>query len=221
MRKGRRIIGWIGVFLLLISCCSVGFTMERSEMMAEERIRLDTFFSNFAEVFLPEFSLDAPKNSDLINFGVRHTYINRYAAVKRLNEDTMAVRLGDVQRAVRKYFGRTVTAQSTSQYTYKDGYFHLMPGAGDFAFAQVLDWEEGENGIWQGSVAVYRAGSGFTGNVHGTSAEWEKTDFESMPECSAIYRVKASVSPEDTKRFILREYRLCTDSCCRKAQLVF
>ena len=217
LRKVKGTMIRIGLFLWLVNFCCVAFAMDRSEMNEEERNRLDTFFSNFAEVFLPEFTLDAPENSALIDFGVRHTYLNRDYAVKRLQEDKLAVGLEEVQQVVRKYFGRSVRACSTSQYTYKNGYFYLTPGAGDFVFAQILYWTEGQNGIWQGKVAVYGAGSGFTGNVHGTSAEWEKTDSESMPELSAIYRVKASVSPEDANRFILREYRL-SDCCCGQEQ---
>lgn len=206
MKKVRRVIVWISLFLLLMSCCSVGLAMGRSEMEEKERIRMDTFFSNFAEVFLPEFSLDAPDNAALINFGVRHIYINRYHAVKRLDADTMGVSLEDVQNAVRKYFGRAIIAQSTTQHVYKYGYFHLTPAEGEFAFAQVLELKKGEQGIWHGKVAVYQASGGFAGNVHGTIADWKKTDPELIPELSAVYRVKVSVSPEDADRFILREY---------------
>lgn len=204
MRKLR--MSLVLVLLLCMAACTVSLPADRYSLPLGERERLDTFFSNFAEVFLPEFTLDAPLNSDLINFGVRHTYINRRNTLKRLEDGTLLADLEEVRDAVDKFFGRPVIPQSTDRYTYADGYFRIMPGEGDFAFAQVLELTAAANGFHTGRVAVYYAGSGFTGDVHGTPEAWERTDPENMPALGDIYRVKVSVSPRDSGRFILREY---------------
>jgi len=150
---------------------------------------------------------------------VLHNYINRY---DKFEVEGNYERLADkhVEAAVEKYFGRKLKKhESTDGYRYKNGYYYMPCADGEgYTFSQVTKLVDLGNDLFLAHVNVYVTGSGFTGDPHGTPAEWRKWaeatgDDYLIPELSAqmVATIK-KISSGGKERFILIEYLEKADS---------
>ena len=97
-------------------------------LSAEEKRKLDVFFSNFAETWgenMPKFGFDGINNADLVRFGVAHNVINRKQVVKIIN-GKQAVPVGEVRFATMKYFGKDIQPQSAGNIECDGTYFYAV-----------------------------------------------------------------------------------------------
>ncbi len=175
----------------------------RTELDAEERDQLDTFFSNFAEANVKTFLINNELPMDtFVDFGVRHNIINRKYDLVDVNEGYWGVKKEAVENAVYKYFGQSIEAVSSRQYTLTDGLYLIPKASGEaFTFAQIDEWNDGGNGVWTGMVNIYTASSGFTGDVHATPAAWQE-----MPKLTARFSFTVTRSPSDDGRYVLVDW---------------
>ncbi len=195
------------MFLLLVFALPAGAAV-RGELDAAQRDRLDTFFSNFAEARVGSFVVNNEIPVDtFVNFGVRHNLINRQYDLVNVNEGYWGVKKEAVEDAVYKFFGRRMDAVSSGQYKLTNNLF-IVPKAGGeaFTFAQVAEWNNSGDGVWTGVANIYTAGSGFTGNVHGTAEQWKKEAPEDVPALTGKYMFTVTRSPADADRYVLADW---------------
>lgn len=101
---------------------------QKVSLSAEEKHKLDVFFSNFAEAWgeiIPKFTFDGINNAQLIQFGMAHNVINRKQVVKTIN-GKQAVPVGEVRFATMKYFGKDVQPQSVGNIDCDGTYFYTV-----------------------------------------------------------------------------------------------
>jgi len=210
---------------VLLSSCKSGsnetsstITTEQNSTLVtlskEEQKELNIFFSNFAEVSMSAFSKESLTDAALIDFAVRHEYINNNKKFELLKSEPVQAQIKEsyIQQTVDKYFGREITkAQPSGDIQYANGYYTLPMSDGDYKFAQVESvskiGEEGFLTIYSAIVNLYVGGSGWTGNAHGTMEEWKKDSPDDIPQI--IGKMKATYhkgSTEDGKRCILIDY---------------
>jgi hypothetical protein len=208
--------GFTVLFLVLLLCCGIAFvsTGEAADaktpvpLSNSEQQKLDTFMSNFAEVSLPGFALDKPRTEDMLNFGVLHNIINRKSELIETQDSQWGVLAENVEQSVKKYFNKDVTAISTGRYTISGNTnrMYLVPRASGEAlqFAQVVQFYDRQDGIYEAVVNAYSASSGFTGDTHADPAKWAQEDAENVPTLTGTWR--ALISKTEDGRYILRGY---------------
>ena len=181
---------------------------DRAELEAGDRDLLDTFFSNFAEAHVGSFVVNNEIPMDtFVDFGVKHNIINRKYDLIDVNDGYWGIKKEAVEAAVYKYFGRSIEAVSSRQYTLANGLYLVPKASGEaFTFAQIVEWNDGGNGVWTGVVKTYSASSGFTGNVHGDYAEWKKEEPHDVPELTGRYSFTVTRSPSDPDRYVFVDW---------------
>ncbi len=197
----------IASMLLVLFALPAG-AASRADLGEEERDLLDTFFSNFAEAHVGTFVMNNEIPMDMfVDFGVKHNIINRKYDLVDVNESYWGVKKEAVEAAVYKYFGRDIDAVSSRQYTLTNDLYLVPKASGEaFTFAQLDEWNSGGNGVWTGKVKIYSASSGFTGNVHGTLAEWQREAPQDVPGMTGCYSFTVTRSPTDPERYVLVDW---------------
>ena len=204
----KKLITFILASMLAVFFALPAGAVNRAELSAAQRDKLDTFFSNFAEARVGSFVVnnEIPMET-FINFGVQHNLINRQYDLVNVNEGYWGVKKEAVEAAVYKYFGRRIVAASSRQYKLTNN-LYIVPKAGGeaFIFAQVADWNESGNGVWAGIANIYTTSSGFTGDVHGTVEQWRKEVPEDVPALTGRYMFTVTRSPADADRYVLVDW---------------
>lgn len=204
----KKLFTVILVSMLLVLFALPAGAASRADLGEEERDLLDTFFSNFAEAHVGSFVMNNEIPMDtFIDFGVRHNLINREYDLVNVNEGYWGVKKEAVKAAVYKYFGRDIDAVSSRQYALTND-LYLVPKAGGEAvtFAQIVEWNSNGNGVWTGTVKIYSASSGFTGNVHGTFAEWKSEEPQDVPNMIGRCSFTVTRSPSNPERYVLVDW---------------
>lgn len=169
--------------------------------------KLNTFFSNFSEVFLKPFEKGQISNKELVRFGVLHNFWNNYKLFCPYNSSYLKLDKKYVEATVEKYFGiKSITHESSGDITYKDGYYIIPDGSGEvYIFSQVTKFIELGNGYYVAHLNIYYASSGFTGDPHGNLKTWQKDG--DVPDLGE--KMKATVQKvvsNGQSRYILIEY---------------
>jgi hypothetical protein len=179
-------------------------TANEVNLNAEEKKRLNVFFSNFSEVGLPSFTSGKASEDDLINFGVLHLYKNNNDSFEKEDAVNAKIKVDKVSASVQKYFGKGIsTNKSTSQFKFKNGYYFILLADGDaYTFSQVERLTDNGGDRYTAYVNVYTAGSGWAGNAHGSLKEWQANGDE-VPELTGKF--KAVFEKKNTEN-VLIEY---------------
>ena len=200
----------LSTFILLFSCVTVAFGEEKEIKLNEgEWKRLNTFFSNFSEVFLKPFKKGQITNEELVSFGVLHNKRNNYNLFKSYQSSYLKLDKKYVEASVEKYFGiKSITHESTGDATYKDGYYIMPDGAGEaYLFSQVTKFNDIGNGYYVAYLNIYVAGSGFTGDPHGNLKTWNEERDGDIPRLSGKRKATVQkVISNGSRRYILIEY---------------
>lgn len=204
--------------ILLLSCPPAVSAGREVKLGTAEKRKLNTFFSNFSEVYLKPFSKGKLSDSALIHFGIWHRYINNARLFERVKnhsyditnkKDTRAysqrIKATHIDSAALWYFGRAIKKhQSSTDTLYQAGYYYFEGADGDaLPFAQVTRLIDNGNGTL---TAYTREYASHEADVHGTRAQWKKAGHE----VTDVGRHKAlikSVGSGDRKRYVLLEYR--------------
>ena len=204
-------------FALLFSLAAIipGSALAQSapheiRLNASEIKKLNTFLSNFSEVFMEPFSKDTLTDKAMIAFAVAHNYRNREKLFEKLKGSAKArLKENHVSETTQKYFGRKIAKhQSAGDYEYKGGYYYLHEASGEtLQFSQATRLLEIGNNSYAVDVNVYFASSGWVGSIHETPASWKKSG-EETPELS--HKIKAIIAKNTGKdgksSYILIEY---------------
>ncbi len=209
----KRVWIFIGIFLLSLFCVNSVFSQNSGKQLKlspQEIKMLNTFLSNFSEVSLEPFTGENLNDKELIRFGVDHNYRNNEKLfVKSGKENQVKIKESYVDESVKKFFGRKIQKhQSAEGIEYKNGWYFIPEASGEsFSFSQISDFYDNGHSIFTAMVNVYTAGSGWTGNVHGTVKEWEKTSGDDVPELTCVMKaVLHKVTEKGKSRYILLEY---------------
>ena len=204
----KKLLTFLIVSVMMLMFAFPASAGSRDGMSPALREKLDTFFSNFAEARVGSFVINNEIPLDtFVNFGVQHNIINRKYDLVNVNEGYWGVKKEAVEDAVYKYFGRRINAVSTQQYKLTNNLYLVPKGSGEgLVFAQISEWHENGTDIFTGVVNVYSTSSGFTGNVHGTPAEWQNLEPQDIPNLIERYNFTATRSPSDPDRYVLVDW---------------
>ena len=195
----KKISLFFAVLLALASTATIAATTATESsgseirLKADQQKKLNTFFSNFSEVFMQPFTQGSLTDSELIRFGVAHNYRNREKLFEKLASGTKArIREKHISESVLKYLGRSIAKHQTAgEYEYRDGYYHVSEASGEMLqFSQAVHMVALGNKRYAVDVNVYSASSGWTGNVHGSPASWKKSG-DDIPELTQ--KMKATI----------------------------
>lgn len=207
MKKGYLVI-LTSLFIIILFCNSSAFGEEKEIKLNQgEWKKLNTFFSNFSEVFFRPFEKGQISNKELVSFGVLHNKRNNYKLFQPYNSSYLKLNKKYVEASVEKYFGiESITHESIGDATYKDGYYIIPDGAGEaYLFSQVTKFIDIGNGYYVTYLNIYVAGSGFIGDPHGNLESWKEEG--DVPRLSR--KMKATVKKVTSKgssRYILIDY---------------
>lgn len=182
-------------------------------LTAAERDKLDTFFSNFSEVHLPEFTPGNLSLDAILNFGVEHVLFNtRHSDLPSLDARHWGIGTEQVRAAVDKYFGYKLAAgdvRATTRYPLSnDGYYILPKADGEgITFSQVVTFSALGEGRYEATLNIYRASPTFMGDVHAEPTVWLQGDRQDMPYLVAAYRAEVSLADPAGPTYYLVAYQ--------------
>jgi hypothetical protein len=198
------------VFLIAAQDTVSADTMKEVTLLKAEKIKLDTFFSNFAEIPIDKFGENALKDEMLLNFGIHHNWINNRKLFK-IDGGSATISEKYVSDSIVKYFGKDVNAPHSirSKFGYKAGSYRIPCADGEtFRFAQLDRMYSMGNDIYLCHVNTCHASSGFAGDVHKSIAELNK-DKDDANHVSADEKIVAKikkVTQSGTTRYVLLSY---------------
>lgn len=182
------------------------------KLSAKERKELNTFFSNFSEVFVEPFTRDSIKDSDLIRFSVSHNYINNIKLFSKGGKEyQVKISASNVDASVMKFFGRKITKHQSVDddgIEYRDGWYYKTDASGEeLSFSQVASLSDEGNGTYTAIVNVYIAGSGWTGDINADEKTWKKESPDDVPVLTWVMKATLrKVTEKGKSRYILVEY---------------
>lgn len=199
--------------LLLVLSAGTAFTEENCreiQLAPSEKKLIDTFFSNFSEVFLKPFDKEGITDSEMIQFGVMHNYRNNGKRfIKGEKGYQVKIKASFVDESVEKFFGRKIGKhQPVDNIDYKDGWYFITEASGEiFSFSQLAGLCDNGKGLYTATVNIYTAGSGWTGDVHGTAKEWGMASSDDVPELSEVMTATLhKLTEKGRSRYILVDY---------------
>jgi len=180
---------------VIMTIASIGLA-EPMKLEPAQQKNLNVFFSNFSEAHVASFSQGTLTDQAMIDFALRHLYINKLKSLKPSKDGySVIATTKQVDTAAMKYFG-----QKPSQH--KEKSYSIPVADGDmFIFSQLDTLEDIGSDTFKANGTIYSTGSGGTPDVHATPAEWEKAG----EEVSVAGKFSALIKAQD-ERHILVEY---------------
>ena len=127
------------LFLTALFFCSF-FGTSKSDLR-----RMSDFITAFIEVDYYNFDSRSITMSELLNFGIWHSYMNNHDLIEQVRYDSYdsAISAKDVEAAVRKYFALPVKHQNISYegsvYPYRNGMYYFNAADGVPSRAEVQE----------------------------------------------------------------------------------
>ena len=180
----------------------------------EERENFNIFFSNYSEVYLKPFKKDQVPNSELINFGFFHNYINVFKRFKVI-DDYYLLPAEYVEESVYKYFGVNVKHESVDQYlTYKNGNYYFPVADGESRpFSHIDKLFDLGNDNYLAYISVYKEKTfesvSMKEGLNYLYKNFEDWDEKYKDEIELIQKMKATikkVTENGKTRYILIDY---------------
>ena len=147
------------------------------QMTHAEKVALDTFFSNFAEVDMDPFKQGTLRDPALISAGYFHVYHNAQAKMRMTNDGNLWISRDEVQKTCMRFFGTSIRVhQAVHDVQYRNGEYGAPAADGDAApFAQINRLEDVGGGTFAADVTVYLDNSEEPiGNPHADPAIWAR-----------------------------------------------
>ncbi|MCY6354211.1 hypothetical protein [Clostridium sp. ZS2-4] len=170
----------------------------------EEHKKINIFFSNFSEVYLKPFQKGKISDSELIQFGFYHNYINNPKRVKYKDSNAL-ISKEYVFESIEKYFKLDISKHKIPEsigIKYSNGYFYMPAADGEtYPFSQVTKLIDNGDKTMTAYVDVY-VGNIFDFYNYKPYSKWSKNDKDSAHK---IGRYKALIEKEN-ERYILLEY---------------
>jgi len=177
-----------------------------------EKKQLNTFFSNFSEVFVEPFEKDKISDIKLIEFSIYHNYKNNEKRfVKGGKEYQVKIKASYIDETVTKFFGKKIFKHQSidgSGIDYKDGWYYTTDATGEeYDFSQIVSLVDNGGNMFTAIVNVFSAGSGWVGDVHATEKEWRNADTDDVPQVTGKMKATLQKVTEKGKiRYILIDY---------------
>jgi len=192
-----KILAAVCVCVVLLPCLALaqaGVPLSR-----DEKIKLDTFFSNFAEVNMKNFTTGGLADDDMLYFATWHCIINAADSFQKTKDgDAIIIPASAIDKVTEKYLGQKIKKHL------KDTYQESL-GSGDaYVFCQVDSLQKRDDGSWLARGTVYATGSGAAIDPHATMQEWEKAGESVNPQGTFTGRIRTADG--DPGRWILLEY---------------
>jgi len=166
------------------------------QLSPAQKKNLDTFFSNFSEAGLKSFKQGELAPAALLDFALRHVYINRFKALKRSKDGVFVLASAElVDTATIKYFGVKLPSHAKREYP-----IPLADGEA-YTFSQITSMSSLGGDVYQADGVIYSTGSGFTLDPHAPPAQWKKAG--EQVDVLGAFRAKIKAESE---RYILLEY---------------
>lgn len=186
--------------LLLLGAASMAGAGESLD--AANQRKLNTFFSNFSEAGVKSFTPATLTDGTLLDFALRHNYLNRLDKLKR-SEDGLAVLVtpAQVDETTDKYFGRSIGSHTRGSYPIP------MADGDPIAFSQIRALTPYGDAQYLAEGVVYLPGGPDSLDTHGTPASWKRAGVE-VSEVASFTAIVEKVRTGGKARWVLREYTL-------------
>jgi hypothetical protein len=184
--------------LLFLSPC-LALAQADAPLDPGEKKKLDTFFSNFAEVNMKNFTTGGISDEDLLYFATWHCIINAGDAFQKTNGgNDIIIPAEAIDKVTEKYLGLKIKKHL------KPRYVESLGSGEAYVFAQVDGLQRRDDGTYLARGTVYATASGAVIDPHATAADWEKAGETVNPQMTFTGVVRKADG--DAGRFILLEY---------------
>jgi hypothetical protein len=178
---------------------TTAFAQSEIQLNSKEKIKLDTFFSNFSEAGVKSFTSKNISDELLLNFALTHNYKNNNKSLKRSKDNlSLIIPSALVDKTTEKFFGKKMLVHRSKNYIVS------MADGEAYTFSQIRRLTKISDDTYEASGTIFTADSGFTGDPHGTPARWKKSGED--VDCAADFVALIKKSSSDKDRFILLKY---------------
>ncbi len=223
MRTKNLVIGLISVLTLftVLSCNSVtnpdkensldSLPPQRTvQLSTAEKSGLTLFFTSFSEIYLPTFSQDKVPDSLLIQFGVYYNYRKHFKTFKQIPKDSKAsIDETLVADTAYRFFGQKIKKhQSIEGIEYKNNNYLIYNSDGEvYRFSQILELTDLGDGVFQATIEIFDASSGFTGDINANPETWKTAGDTDIPKSEGKMKTKIrKVNEKGKTGYVLLEY---------------
>lgn len=187
--------------VIMILWATVAWAQSEVKLPKAEREYLNLFFSNFSEAYMESFQLGAISDQALLEFGLRHNYINNRKALPISKEKSTAlISSALVDQATDRFLGVKIKKHK------QDTYAVPLADGEAYTFSQITKMVDAGNGLFQAQGVIYSSGPGNTPNPNGTAESWKKAGQEVTTVGAFSALIKKG--PSDWQRYILLEYKV-------------
>ncbi len=199
-------------FVMLAGIAFAGTSPREVKLTSAEKKQLNTFFSNFSEVFVEPFAKDKISDRALIEFSIYHNYKNNEKRfVKGGKEYQVKIKASYIDETAMKFFGKKISKHQSiddSGIEYKDGWYYTTDASGEeYDFSQIVSLVDNGDSIFTATVNVYSASSGWVGDTHATEKEWRKASADDIPQVTQVMKATLKkIIDKGKSRYILVDY---------------
>ncbi len=188
-------------FLLAINSCNNRAKDSGKDIFSQlsnlEKNNLNDFFSNFSKIYTDTFSQGKLTDKIKINFAVYYNYRNNFKALEIVNEGNNAALSADItSKTAEEFFGEAINKnQPIENIAFENNKYVIRMGDGErFLFAQILSLSDMGNDIFDATMQIYAAGSGWAGDPNAAPEVWknqgEEIDQLPVPEVKMKAKLK-------------------------------
>ncbi|NDY57853.1 hypothetical protein G3N56_14045 [Desulfovibrio sulfodismutans] len=182
---------------VLLPCLAMAQT--NVPLRGDEKKKLDTFFSNFAEVNMKNFTQGPLSDEELLYFATWHCIINAADSFQTTNDgNDIIIPASAIDKATEKYLGQTIKKHL------KPSYVESMASGEAYVFAQVDSLQKRDDGTYLAKGTIYATGSGAVIDPHATAADWKKAGETVNPQETFTGVIRKTDGEQG--RYILLEY---------------
>jgi hypothetical protein len=203
------------IFTVIIDSCNNKINSKGedvfSKLSVQEKNKLNDFFSEFSKIYTDTFSQGKLTDKIKINFAVYYNYRNNFKALEIVNEgNNAAISENIVSKTTEEFFGEKINKnQSVENIAFENNKYIIQQGDGErFLFAQILSLTDKGNDLFDATMQIYAAGSGWSGNPNAAPETWKTSDEIDqlpIPEIKMKAKLKKN-SKTETAKYILLEF---------------
>ncbi|MDF1548149.1 MAG: hypothetical protein P1P88_10035 [Bacteroidales bacterium] len=175
-----------------------------------EKNELNSFFTEFSEIYLPTFKKDNVPDSALIIFGIYYNYRHNYKVFTQTNQAYARIPEKMVSDKASEFFGIKIRKhQAFNGIEYNKNNYIVQIGDGEaYRFSQVRQLFDNGNGLLTAVIEIFNGSSGFTGDINGNPKTWKSSEnSDDIP--LSVGKMKATlkrITEHGKTRYELLEY---------------
>ncbi|MDD3001627.1 MAG: hypothetical protein PHF29_07720 [Candidatus Riflebacteria bacterium] len=187
--------------LVFAGLCAVLSAKSEIKLNSAEIKKLNIFFSNFSEAYVPNFDENTLNDDILLKFGIRHVYINKFSILKDSHDHLLkVVPMGLVDAATEKYFGKKIKSNR------KKEFFAPVADSDSNVFSRISSLHDNNDCTYTARGLIYSGVSGLLIDPYEPSTDLDNQNGDFTADADFVAVIKKSET--NHTRYIILKYEV-------------